>query len=124
MTSSVAEKHIVFLGDSIFDNESAASAANALKQLAAIRAEFQSNYTGMLAALLNCGKPFAVCTVYDPCFPDPLTQRLATTVLNIVTDCILSEAIGHGLTVIATFRFSLRTPPPHALRDLRSELFV
>jgi hypothetical protein len=38
--------------------------------------------------------------VYDPCFPDPLMQRLTTTALNIFNDCILREAITHGLPVL------------------------
>jgi hypothetical protein len=38
--------------------------------------------------------------VYDPHFPDPLMQRLTTTALNIFNDCILREAITHGLPVL------------------------
>lgn len=76
------------------------SVANAVEQLAAIRDEFQEKYRRMLKALLQCEKPLAVCTVYDPCFPDPLTQRLTTTALNIFNDCILREAITHGLPVL------------------------
>ena len=54
----------------------------------------------MLSALLKCGKSLAVCTVYDPNFPDPVMQRLTTTALNLFNDCILREAIAHGLPVI------------------------
>jgi lysophospholipase L1-like esterase len=78
----------------------ATSVAAAVEQLAAIRAEFQDKYRQMLNALLVLKKPLAVCTVYDPNFPDPLMQRLTTTALNIFNDCILREAITHGLPVI------------------------
>ena len=78
----------------------AASVGAAIEQLAALRAEFRQNYTRMLTALLACQKPLAVCTVYDPYFPDPLVQRLTTTALNIFNDCILREAITHGLPVL------------------------
>jgi hypothetical protein len=78
----------------------ATSVAAAIEQLAAIRAEFQDKYRRMLNSLLALKKPLAVCTVYDPQFPDPSMQRLTTTALNIFNDCILREAITHGLPVI------------------------
>ncbi len=78
----------------------ATSVASAVEQLAAIRSEFQDNYRGMLNPLLALKKPLAVCTVYDPNFPDPLMQRLTTTALNIFNDCILREAITHVLPVL------------------------
>jgi hypothetical protein len=77
----------------------AGSVATAVEKLAAVRAEFRQNYTRMLKALLKCQKPLAVCTVYDPHFPDSLMQRLTTTALNLFNDCIIREAITHGLTV-------------------------
>src|SRR5512138_1906150 len=78
----------------------ATSVASAVEQLAAIRSEFQDKYRRMLKSLLALKKPLAVCTVYDPNFPDPLMQRLTTTALNLFNDCILREAITHGLPVI------------------------
>ena len=78
----------------------AGSVAAALEKLAAIRAEFRQNYTRMLSVLLNCRKPLAICTVYDPHFADALMQRLTTTALNIFNDCILREAIAHGIPVL------------------------
>jgi len=78
----------------------ATSVASAVEQLAAIRAEFQEKYRRMLNSLLALKKPLAVCTVYDPNFPDPLMQRLTATALNVFNDCILREAITHGLPVI------------------------
>ena len=78
----------------------ATSVASAVEQLATIRAEFQDKYRRMLTSLLTLKKPLAVCTVYDPNFSDPLMQRLTTTALNIFNDCILREAITHGLPVI------------------------
>ena len=54
----------------------------------------------MLSVRLAPKLPLAVCTVYDPCFPDPLMQRLTTIALNIFNDCILREAITHGLPVL------------------------
>ena len=78
----------------------AATVATAVDKLAAVRADFRQKYTRMLSALFKYQKPLAVCTVYDPHFPDSLTQRLTTTALNLFNDCILREAITHGLPVI------------------------
>ena len=61
---------------------------------------FCQNYRRMLTALLAPKQPLALCTVYDPHFTDPLMQRLTTTALNIFNDCILREAITHGLPVL------------------------
>ncbi len=79
---------------------SATSVASAVEQLAAIRADFQEKYRRMLESLLALKKPLAVCTVYDPNFPEPFMQRLTTTALNIFNDCILREAITYGVPVI------------------------
>ena len=78
----------------------ARSVGDAVDQLAALRAEFQQNYRRMLTALFALEQPLALCTVYDPHFPDPLMQRLTTTALNIFNDCILREAITHRLPVL------------------------
>ena len=61
------------------------SVGSAVEQLAILRAEFQQKYSRMLRVLLARQQPLAVCTIYDPCFPDPLIQRLSTTTLNIST---------------------------------------
>jgi hypothetical protein len=78
----------------------AGSVGAAIEQLAALRAEFCQNYRQMLRALLAPNLPLALCTVYDPSFLDPLMQRLTRTALNIFNDCILREAIAHGLPVL------------------------
>jgi len=78
----------------------AGSVGAAVDQLAPLRAEFHQNYRRMLNALLALKLPLAFCIVYDPHFSDPLMQRLTTTALNIFNDCILREAITHGLPVL------------------------
>jgi hypothetical protein len=78
----------------------ARSVGDAVEQLASLRAEFCENYRPMLSALLAQKLPLALCTVYDPRFPDAHLQRMATTALNIFNDCILREAITHGLPVL------------------------
>ena len=78
----------------------AGSVGVAVDELASLRAEFCQNYRRMLSALLALKQPLALCTVYDPRFPEALMQRLTTTALNLFNDCILREAITHGLPVL------------------------
>ena len=78
----------------------AGSVGDAVDQLAALRSEFCHNYRRMLNSLLAVKKPLAVCTVYDPNFPDVIMQRVTTTALNLFNDCILREAITHGVPVL------------------------
>jgi len=79
---------------------SANSVGGAIDELAALRADFLQNYRRMLGSLLALKQPLALCTVYDPCFADVLMRRLTSTALNIFNDCILREAIAHGLPVL------------------------
>ena len=76
------------------------SVGEAVGRLAAIRDEFRQNYSRMLKALLGCGKPLAICTVYEGNFQDPVMRRLTGTALNLFNDCIQREAITQGLPVL------------------------
>ena len=98
LTVSVGGNHGLSRADIL--QHKARSVGAAVDQLAALRAEFHQNYHEMPNALLRVKLPLTVCSVYEPCFPDPLMQRLTTTALNIFNDCILREAIAHGLPVL------------------------
>jgi lysophospholipase L1-like esterase len=76
------------------------SMAEALAQLDSIRATFGRDYAAMLQAVLALGKPTAVCTIYDPRYPDPVRQRLAVTGLAALNDVILRLAFALGLPVV------------------------
>lgn len=54
----------------------------------------------MLDAMLTRALPTAVCTIYDPRFPDPARQRLAVVGLTLFNDVIAREAFARGLTLI------------------------
>jgi hypothetical protein len=81
-------------------DESARSMAEALDRLAAIRDGFAQEYAAMLNGVLGRGLPTAVCTIYDPRFPDPMRQRLAAAGLTLFNDCITREAFARGLPLI------------------------
>lgn len=54
----------------------------------------------MLNSVLSCGIQTAVCTIYNPRFPDPYLQRLARVTLSIFNDCIVAEALRTRLRLI------------------------
>lgn len=76
------------------------SMVEALESLAAIADEFEARYRAMLAGVLARRLPTALCTIYNPNYPDPRRQRLAVTALKVLNDAILRVAFGHGLPVI------------------------
>ena len=76
------------------------SMVEALDRLALIRTEFERGYRGMLCDVLASGRPTALCTIYDPSYPDGLRQRLAVTALAALNDVILRVAFAHGLPVV------------------------
>jgi len=54
----------------------------------------------MLNALLRKGLPAAVCTIYDPRYPEPAQRRVGTAALCIINDCIIREAAIAGVPLI------------------------
>ena len=76
------------------------SMGEALSLLAGIAGDFEKRYRQMVGALLRPGLPAAVCTVYNPRFPDPDEQRLAVTALCVFNDAILRVAFEAGLPVL------------------------
>lgn len=76
------------------------SVAQALDRLAAIRARFERAYHAMLEAVLVRGVPAAVCTIYDPRFPDPVRQRAAVAALGVFNDVITRAAFARGLPLL------------------------
>ena len=54
----------------------------------------------MLNGVLGRGLPTAVCTIYEPRFPDLRQRRLAATGLMVLNDCITRAAFARGLSLI------------------------
>ena len=76
------------------------SVAEALFRLAEVRDGFARDYRAMLDAVLGRGLPAAVCTIYDPRFPDPARQRGAVAALAAFNDAVTREAFGRGLPLV------------------------
>lgn len=78
----------------------APSIAQALIELASISASFEQDYAAMLALVAAAGRRIAVCTIYDPSYPDPMRQRLARTALMVLNDPIVRLAGRRGLPLV------------------------
>jgi hypothetical protein len=76
------------------------SVAEAIDLLADVRERFQTAYSAMLDVVLAVGRPTALCTIYDPRYPDPQRRRLATTALALLNDVITREAFARRFTLI------------------------
>jgi hypothetical protein len=80
--------------------EAADSVADAIEKLAAVRESFQRAYAAMLEHALTRGLPTAVCTIYEPRYPEPRLRRAASTALTLLNDAITREAFARGATLI------------------------
>jgi lysophospholipase L1-like esterase len=80
--------------------EPARSVADGLATIAALRDGFARDYRAMLDAALGRGLPVAVCTIYDPRFPEPGRRQVAVVALAAFNDVITREAFAHGISLL------------------------
>lgn len=71
-----------------------------LAMLGDVVAPFEARYRTMLDEVLALGLPTAVCTVYNPVFPDPEERRYAALGLAVFNDAILRVALQAGVPVL------------------------
>jgi len=75
---------------------SALSVADALE----IGDGFGRAYGSMLTEVSRVGLPTAVCTIYEPRFPEAPRRKLAATALTLLNDKITRQTFARGLTLI------------------------
>jgi lysophospholipase L1-like esterase len=88
------------LGHSAILDAPSRSVADTLLKLADVQQAFRAEYSGMIETVLRARLPTAICTIYDPRYPDPIQRRVATTALAVINDGILREAVSRGLPII------------------------
>lgn len=79
---------------------SALSVGDALTKLAEIADGFGRAYGSMLNEVSRFGIPIAVCTIYEPRFPEAWRRKPAATALTLLNDKITRQAFARGLTII------------------------
>jgi hypothetical protein len=80
--------------------DAANSIAGALLRLADIADGFRHDYREMLDGVLSHRLPTALCTIYEPRFPEDRLQRLGVTALPLFNDVITREAFAGGLPLV------------------------
>lgn len=75
-------------------------AAQAFHQLYQVQSEFGKQYRRMLDAALAKVPKVAVCTIYDPSFPEILRQQVSIAALAAFNDQITRAAFSRGVPVI------------------------
>lgn len=89
------------LGESSVLEAPAGSVAEALQRLAAISERFHETYRQMLDHLIAARRlPTAVCTIYDPRYPDFIRRKLGALALSVINDSITREAFARGLDLL------------------------
>jgi hypothetical protein len=78
-------------------DQAVTSMAEALELLAGVRERFRAAYAAMLDEVLQRRLHTAVCTIYEPRFPELPQRRLAATALTVLNDAITREAFSRIL---------------------------
>ncbi len=76
------------------------SISDALETLADVADNFKRQYASLLQQLAATCLPVAVCTIYDPRFPDARLRRAGATALSVLNDAITREAFSRGFAII------------------------
>ena len=79
-----------------------------LRRLADIRERFDRDYDRLIRAIRGRGLPSAVCTIYNPWFPDPVLQREAVAALCLFDDGIIRAAQRSRLPILDLRAFAPR----------------
>ncbi|MGA0594904.1 SGNH/GDSL hydrolase family protein [Enterovirga sp. CN4-39] len=88
------------LGYSAVLGRPARSFAEVLETLGELSRSFERDYRGMLDLVLARRLPTAICTIYNPNYPDPARQRLSVSALAHMNDPIVRIAIEKALPLI------------------------
>lgn len=76
------------------------SVGEALSRVAAVRDAFERDYRVMLDQVLRRDLPTAVCTIYDPRFPDAARRKSSLVALAAFNDVITRAAFSNGIALI------------------------
>jgi lysophospholipase L1-like esterase len=74
--------------------------AMAMERMSLVARRFEASYRAMLAAVLRESAPAAVCTIYEPRFPDPLMQLQTCAALRHFNDALLRIAFEFRVPVL------------------------
>jgi hypothetical protein len=76
------------------------SMAEALTLLADVQDRFRRAYAHLLDTAARFKGEIAVCTIYDPRFPDARERKLGSLALSVLNDAVTREAFARNLTLL------------------------
>jgi hypothetical protein len=88
------------LGQAHLLEQRVGSITEALEVLSGVRERFRAAYATTLDEVVQHRLPSAVCTIYEPRFPDPMQRRVAATAVTTLNDAITREAFARGIDCI------------------------
>jgi hypothetical protein len=88
------------LRDSGVLDERARSVAEAMNKLAAVAERFGRDYGALLDAMAKRKLPAAVCTIYEPRFPEAARRRVAAAALTLLNDRITRQAFARRFSLL------------------------
>src|SRR4051812_1241208 len=74
--------------------------AESMAQLAVIQKRLHADYAVMIDVVLRQHRPTALCSIYDPRYPDLAQRQVSTAALAIINDPIIREAVRRGLPLL------------------------
>jgi hypothetical protein len=86
------------LGEAALLEAKVGSMAEALELITRVRERFRSAYASLLEDIRKRPLPLAVCTIYEPRFPESARRRLAATALTALNDAITAKPFHAGST--------------------------
>lgn len=94
-------------------SEKVTSSAEVFSKLADLSEEFEQQYQKLLQKILSLHLPTAVCTIYNPNFPEREYQRIGVSALTIFNDVIIRQAFEKGIPLI-DLRLTCNEPKDYA----------
>ncbi|MEL6164404.1 MAG: SGNH/GDSL hydrolase family protein [Cyanobacteria bacterium J06628_3] len=81
-------------------NEKVASSAEVFIKLANLREDFEEKYQKLIQKILSLNISTAICTIYNPNYPESTYQRIGVSALTIFNDVIIRQAFQFGIPLI------------------------
>ncbi|MFL5281411.1 MAG: hypothetical protein ACJ8AW_10545 [Rhodopila sp.] len=69
-------------------------------QLAGVQTRLHADHVALIALVLRHRLPTALCTIYDPRYPNSTQRQVSTTALSVINDPIIREAVRHHLPLL------------------------
>jgi lysophospholipase L1-like esterase len=81
-------------------DEGVSNVSAALEKLTLVGERFGHGYASLMKLVSQRNVPVALCTIYEPRFPDPARRRAAAAALSVINDVITRQVFRAGASLI------------------------